>query len=119
MVKPVSQAPNLDDIASFTVSGPAGEFVYKEGEAGNEMFIIQEGRIELLRLQDDLGQPGPVPQDQKVDGAESPDGVNPPFGQNGLADPGREVAIERSLRCCRANHAASLPSFSIVTCPAR
>src|SRR5581483_3020808 len=51
MVKPASQAPNLDDIASFTVSGSAGEFVYQEGDAGKEMFIIQEGRIELLRLQ--------------------------------------------------------------------
>src|SRR5437764_8063978 len=48
MVKAVAQAPNLDDIASFTVSGAAGEFVYQEGDPGKDMYIIQEGRIEIL-----------------------------------------------------------------------
>jgi CRP/FNR family transcriptional regulator, cyclic AMP receptor protein len=48
MVKPVSSAPNFDDIASFTVSGAAGDFIYREGEPGKDMFIIQDGRIEIL-----------------------------------------------------------------------
>ncbi|MGE5243769.1 MAG: cyclic nucleotide-binding domain-containing protein [Betaproteobacteria bacterium] len=39
---------NLDDVASFTVSQKAGEFVYRQGDAGKEMFIIQDGRIEIL-----------------------------------------------------------------------
>jgi len=51
MVKPVSQAPNLDDIAKFTVSGAAGDFVYKEGDTGKELFIIQEGKIEIVKAQ--------------------------------------------------------------------
>src|SRR5262249_20311059 len=55
MVKPVSQAPNLDDIASFTVSGAAGDFVYREGDAGKDMYIIQEGRIEIVSQ--DSGEP--------------------------------------------------------------
>jgi CRP-like cAMP-binding protein len=64
MVKPVSQSPNFDDIASFTVSGAAGEFVYHEGETGKDMYIIQEGQIELLnqdsgpKRQLDLLEPG-------------------------------------------------------------
>jgi hypothetical protein len=48
MVKAVSNVPNLDDIASFTVSGAAGDFIFKEGDAGKDMYIIQEGRIEIL-----------------------------------------------------------------------
>jgi len=51
MVKSLSQTPNLDDIASFTVSGNAGDFVYKEGDAGKDMFIIQEGKVELVKAQ--------------------------------------------------------------------
>jgi len=47
MVKPLAQAPNLDDIAKFTVSGAAGDVVYKEGDTGKDMFIIQEGKIEI------------------------------------------------------------------------
>ena len=49
MVKSVSQAPNLDDIAKFTVSGASGEVVYKEGDTGKDMFIIQEGKIEIQK----------------------------------------------------------------------
>ena len=48
MVKSISQAPNFDDIASFTVSGAAGEFVYHLGDTGKDMYIIQEGQIEIL-----------------------------------------------------------------------
>jgi hypothetical protein len=48
MVKSISQGPNFDDIASFTVSGPAGDFVYHLGDAGKDMFIIQEGQVEIL-----------------------------------------------------------------------
>jgi pSer/pThr/pTyr-binding forkhead associated (FHA) protein len=46
---PKPQPPvNLDDVASFTVTGAAGEFVYKAGTPGRHVFLIQEGRIELL-----------------------------------------------------------------------
>jgi len=48
-----AQAPlNLDDLASFTVAGAAGDFVYKAGTSGTHLFLIQEGRIEIL---DDAG----------------------------------------------------------------
>jgi Cyclic nucleotide-binding domain/FHA domain len=49
MVKPLAQAPNLDDIAKFTVSGAGGDVVYKEGDPGKDMFIIQEGKIEIQK----------------------------------------------------------------------
>jgi len=34
---------------NFTVELDAGEFVFREGELGTEMFIIQEGRVEILK----------------------------------------------------------------------
>ncbi len=49
MVKPVAEAPNLDDVAKFIVSPKSGDFVFKEGDAGTEMYVIQEGRIEILK----------------------------------------------------------------------
>ncbi len=49
MVKPVTEAPNLDDVSKFIVSPKAGEFVFREGDAGTEMFVIQEGRVEILK----------------------------------------------------------------------
>jgi hypothetical protein len=46
-----SQRPtrDLDDVDAFTVTVKKGEFVFREGSAGDEMFIIQEGEIEVLK----------------------------------------------------------------------
>jgi CRP-like cAMP-binding protein len=49
MVKSVAHPPNLDDIAKFTVAGASGDVVYKEGDTGKDMFIIQEGKIEIQK----------------------------------------------------------------------
>ncbi len=38
-------APVLEDLQ---VTYPAGTYVFRQGEAGSEMFIIQEGRVEIL-----------------------------------------------------------------------
>ena len=37
-----------DDVARFTASVRAGEFVFRAGETGTDVFIIQEGRVELV-----------------------------------------------------------------------
>jgi CRP-like cAMP-binding protein len=36
--------------ASFTEDIAAGEYVFREGELGTEMFILQEGQVEILKL---------------------------------------------------------------------
>ncbi|HWW88982.1 MAG TPA: hypothetical protein VNZ26_35560, partial [Vicinamibacterales bacterium] len=59
MVKLVSNASNLDDIPSFTVTGDTAEFVYRQGEAGRDLFLIQEGQIEILSKEGSLGQGSP------------------------------------------------------------
>jgi len=38
-----------DALSRLLVAHPAGEFVFREGEAGEEMYIIQEGSVEILR----------------------------------------------------------------------
>lgn len=48
MVKQVAER-NYDDLASFTRSGSAGDVIFKEGDAGADLCIVQDGRIELLR----------------------------------------------------------------------
>lgn len=40
--------PNLDDLGSFTKTVPAGEFVFREGDGGGTLFIVQDGRVELV-----------------------------------------------------------------------
>lgn len=42
-------AGNLDDLARFLVTGDAGEYVFREGETSRDMFIIQQGRIALVK----------------------------------------------------------------------
>lgn len=49
MVDSDPQGRNLDDLAHFTVTGEAGDFVFEEGDSGSDMFIIQEGEIEILK----------------------------------------------------------------------
>jgi pSer/pThr/pTyr-binding forkhead associated (FHA) protein len=36
--------------ASFTEDVAAGDYVFREGELGTEMFILQEGQVEILKL---------------------------------------------------------------------
>ena len=40
---------DLEDIGRFLVSGGAGDHVFREGDPGSEMFIIEEGEIEILK----------------------------------------------------------------------
>jgi CRP-like cAMP-binding protein len=49
VVRPVARAGNLDDLASFVVQSRAGEFIFREADPGAEMYIIQEGQVEVLK----------------------------------------------------------------------
>ena len=44
--KTTSKKPNLPN---YTVEFDAGEFIFNEGDLGMEMYIIHEGRIEILK----------------------------------------------------------------------
>jgi CRP-like cAMP-binding protein len=39
---------NLDDLSSFTTTVQAGEFVFQAGDTAAELFIIQDGRVDLV-----------------------------------------------------------------------
>ncbi len=40
---------DLNDVASFGLTGQAGDVVFREGDAGADLFVVQKGRIELLK----------------------------------------------------------------------
>ena len=44
----MSAERNYDDLAAFTRAGSAGEVIFQQGDAGTDLFIVQDGRIELL-----------------------------------------------------------------------
>ena len=39
----------LDDLSRFLVKGQTGDYVFREGDTSRDMYIVQEGRIELLK----------------------------------------------------------------------
>jgi hypothetical protein len=49
MVKQVDGKQLLDDVASFIIDGKAGDFVYRQGDTTTEMYVVQDGQIEILR----------------------------------------------------------------------
>ncbi len=49
MSAPVPPPRNLDDVGEFTVSGKAGDFIYREGDTTLEMYIVLQGEIEILQ----------------------------------------------------------------------
>ncbi len=50
MVKPTATDPNTDDVEDFLVTGKAGDYIFREDDEGTEMFVIQEGEIEIQKL---------------------------------------------------------------------
>src|SRR5688572_1623970 len=43
-------------LASFTEELAAGDYVFREGELGTEMFILQEGQVEILKTLDGVDE---------------------------------------------------------------
>ena len=51
MAKVVFKATRSKTEASFIVEAKAGDFVFKEGDLGTDMYIIQSGQVEILKRQ--------------------------------------------------------------------
>jgi len=54
----VASAPDLNDLSAFQVSGNAGDFVFRQGDEGAHLFVLQHGRIELV--DEASGSSGPL-----------------------------------------------------------
>lgn len=52
----ISDRSNADDVSQFSVSGKAGDDIFHEGDEGTEMYIIQEGEIEIVKDYGDQSQ---------------------------------------------------------------
>ena len=40
---------DLDDVTSFAINGKSGDTIFREGDTGTEMYIIQKGDIEIVK----------------------------------------------------------------------
>jgi hypothetical protein len=40
---------NVEDVSQFVISVAAGEFVFRERDRSRELFIVQDGKVELLK----------------------------------------------------------------------
>ena len=49
MVSTPSPARQLDDVARFIVSGASRDYIFSEGDYGREIYIVQEGQVEILK----------------------------------------------------------------------
>jgi hypothetical protein len=49
MVKAVGEERNLDDVSKYVVTGKAGDVIFQQGDQTTDMYIIQEGEVEILR----------------------------------------------------------------------
>lgn len=49
MVKQVFKTTGTKSSASFSVSFDAGEVIFEEGDLGTEMYVIQEGEVEIVK----------------------------------------------------------------------
>ncbi len=86
MAKNTAPARNLDDVAAFTVSGSAGDVIFREGETSSDMYVILDGSIELERE---------VGGETKMVGRMEPGDF---FGETSLlADGPREVTAKATL----------------------
>lgn len=56
MTKPVFKATKSKAHAAYVTEFPAGEHVFREGDLGLEMYIIQEGEVEILKTSSDGGE---------------------------------------------------------------
>ncbi len=44
-----SAARDVNDLSGFLITGAAGDVLYKEGDEAADVFIIEDGRVELVR----------------------------------------------------------------------
>jgi CRP-like cAMP-binding protein len=49
MAKPVFKSTARRSLPSYTMELAAGEFVFREGDLGTEMYILQEGQVAILK----------------------------------------------------------------------
>ncbi len=55
MARPTTPPSDPNDLSTVTLAGAAGDFVFHEGDPAGDCFIVQDGRIELLKGPADQG----------------------------------------------------------------
>jgi len=52
LAKPQARKPSTEDLSRYAAAATAGEFIFREGDLTSDLFILEEGRVELMRQED-------------------------------------------------------------------
>ena len=44
--------PSSEDLSRYAATAKAGEFIFREGDLTSDLYILEDGRVELLRQQE-------------------------------------------------------------------
>jgi hypothetical protein len=56
LAKPQARKPSTEDLSRYAATAAAGEFIFREGDLTSDLFILEDGRVELLRHEDGTPQ---------------------------------------------------------------
>jgi len=51
LAKPQARKPSTEDLSRYAATAKAGEFIFREGDLTSDLYILEDGRVELLRQQ--------------------------------------------------------------------
>jgi CRP/FNR family cyclic AMP-dependent transcriptional regulator len=49
LAKPQARKPSSEDLSRYAATAKAGEFIFREGDLTSDLYILEDGRVELLR----------------------------------------------------------------------
>jgi hypothetical protein len=52
LAKPQGRKPSSEDLSRYAATAKAGEFIFREGDLTSDLYILEDGRVELLRQQE-------------------------------------------------------------------
>jgi CRP-like cAMP-binding protein len=52
LAKPQARKPSTEDLSRYAATAKAGDFIFREGDLNSDLYILEDGRVELLRQED-------------------------------------------------------------------
>jgi hypothetical protein len=52
LAKPQARKPSTEDLSRYAATAKTGDFIFREGDLTSDLFILEDGRVELMRQED-------------------------------------------------------------------